>query len=165
MTARVLGVTVHTGWAACVIVDGSLTRPEILARERIELLGASERFCFHRAAEMPFERAQAWIDGMRSKATANATRALAPLWAHGVTACAIVARNDPSASLEKALASHPQLHRAEADFYRDVLRNASVVPVHIVAPVALDVNAIGRLAAPPWGRDQKLAALAAWSIG
>jgi len=34
--------------------------------------------------------------------------------------------------------------------------------VHVVSPRSLDVGTVGKLAPPPWGRDQKLAALAAW---
>ena len=51
---RAIGISVHTGWAACVVVavGGSLSRPETVANETIEILGASERFCFHLAAQM-----------------------------------------------------------------------------------------------------------------
>jgi hypothetical protein len=38
------------------------------------------------------------------------------------------------------------------------------VPVTIVPPASLDISRVGKLAGPPWGKDQKLAALAAWSL-
>jgi hypothetical protein len=164
MTHRTLGITIHTGWAACVVVGGSLRRPDIIANEIIEILGDSERFCYHRAAGMPLESARSWIRRMHAKALANARNALTPLLAPQVTSCAIVARAGTMGSLQEVLASHARIHSAEGCFYRDVVREACTAPAHIVAPASLDTRAVGKLAGPPWSRDQKLAALAAWSI-
>jgi hypothetical protein len=36
--------------------------------------------------------------------------------------------------------------------------------VRLVAPSSLDASKVGKLAEPPWGKVQKLAALAAWSV-
>jgi hypothetical protein len=124
---RAMGISVHTGWGACVVVGGSLAKPEIIASEVIRILDDSERFCFlHMAAEMKRTAAETWIATARRKATANARRALAPFFAKEVHACAI---------------------RAE-----------------VVPPARLDVSKVGKLAPAPWGRDQKLAALAAWLV-
>jgi hypothetical protein len=35
---RALGISIHTGWGACVVVGGSLREPEIVANEVIEVL-------------------------------------------------------------------------------------------------------------------------------
>jgi len=43
-------------------------------------------------------------------------------------------------------------------FYPDVLCDACPIPSQIIPPTALDVATVGKLAAAPWGRDQKLAA-------
>jgi hypothetical protein len=163
MMQRTLGVTIHTGWAACVVVAGSAKRPEIIANEIIEILGESERFCFHKAAGMPLGRARGWIERMQAKASENARKALAPLLEQ-VEGCAIVAREGTAGSLQQVLASHARIHSAEGYFYRDVVRDACTGPVRIVAAASLDARALGKLARPPWSRDQKLAALAAWSI-
>src|SRR5262245_54277660 len=161
---RALGISVHTGWGACVVVGGSLARPEIAANEVIEILGDSERFCFHMAEKMERPAAENWIAHARKKAIANARRALAPLVAQDVSVCAIVAKKGEAGSLDEELASHPRLHTAEGCFYRDVLRDACPIPVHVIPPSSLDPTKVGKLAAPPWGRDQKLAALAAWAV-
>ena len=58
---RAMGITIHTGWGACVVVGGSLAKPEIIANEVIEILGDSERFCFHMAADMSRAAAEQWI--------------------------------------------------------------------------------------------------------
>lgn len=160
---QAMGISIHTGWAACVVVAGSLKQPAIIANERIDILGDAERFCFHMAADMKPAAAEKWIAGIRKKALANAKKALAPLLTGDVAACAIVAKDGNPGTLETILASHPRIHTAEGCFYRDVLREACTAPVRLVAPKSLDISTVGKLAGPPWGRDQKLAALAAWS--
>jgi len=160
---RALGISVHTGWGACVVTAGSLRHPQIIASEVIEILPDAERFCFHAAAELDRVAAAAWIARARSKALASASRALAPLIAHSVDVCAIVAKEGEPGDLGEILGSHPRLHTAEGFFYRDVLRDACKIPVRIVVPSTLDASRVGKLAGPPWGRDQKLAALAAWT--
>jgi len=159
---RAIGISVHTGWGACVVVGGSLFEPEVVANEVVEILGNSERFCFHAAAELKPNAAQKWIERMRERALVNARRGLLPLIAK-VSVCAIVARKGQPGDLTADLPSHARIHTAEGYFYRDVFRDACTVPVRFVPPSSLDTSKVGKLAAPPWGRDQKLAALAAWS--
>jgi hypothetical protein len=159
-----IGISVHTGWAACVVVGGSLAEPEIVERREIELLGDAERFCFHMAADMPRGEARRWIQRAKQKALTNATRALEPLITNGVRRAAIVAKRGELGVLEEVLASHPRIHSAEGFFYRDVLCEACGVPANIVTPASLDISKVGKLVAPPWGKDQKLAALAAWAV-
>ena len=159
-----MGISVHTGWGACVVVGGSLSRPEIVANSVIDILGDSERFCFHMAAEMKLAAAEKWIADSRRKAIANAGRALSPFLVKNVSVCAIVAKDGEVGNLETVLASHPRIHMAEGCFYRDVLRDACTIPVRVIPPSSLDPSKVGKLAAPPWGRDQKLAALAAWAV-
>ncbi len=161
---RAIGISVHTGWGACVVVGGTLARPEIVANQVIQILGDSERFCFHLAEKMERTAAEKWIARARKDAMENAKRALAPLIKQDVSICAIVAKEGEVGNLDEVLASHPRIHTAEGFFYRDVLRDACAVPVRVVPPSSLDPSKIGKLAAPPWGRDQKLAALAAWTI-
>ena len=74
---RAIGISVHTGWGACVLVGGSIASPEIVANQVIEILGDLERFCFHIAAAMERTAAEEWIARARRKAVANARRALA----------------------------------------------------------------------------------------
>jgi hypothetical protein len=161
---RAMGISVHTGWGACVVVGGSLRQPEIVANDLIEILGDAERFCFHRAAEMERGAAEQWIAQLRRKAIANAERSLAPLLAHTVSVCAIVAKQGNAGDFDEVLASHPRIHTAEGCFYRDVLCAACAIPTQIVPPKSLDPSRLGKLAGPPWGRDQKLAALAGWTV-
>jgi hypothetical protein len=159
-----LGISPHTGWAACVVVGGSPRQPAIVANAVIDVLGDDERFCFHMAAEMAPAKALPWLTRLRKKALANARRALAPLITAKVIGGAVVATDRDPGPLDAILAAHPRIHTAEGCFYRDVFRNACSVPMHLVPPKWLDAASIGKIATKPWGRDQRLAALAAFSL-
>lgn len=145
------------------MVGGSLRSPKIVASEVLHVLGDKERFCFHAAAEMRRSLANDWIAQIRDKALSNARSALAPL-ARGVSVCALIAKDGEAGDLDRVLASHSRIHLAEGCFYRDIFRDACPIPTRIVHPSSLDPSKVGKLAPPPWGRDQKLAALAAWSV-
>jgi hypothetical protein len=160
---RALGISLHTGWGACVVVEGSLRKPQVVANEIIEILEDSERFCFHLAADMEYAAAEKWIAWMREKAVANSRRAIAPLLLQGVSVCAIVAKEGSPPALREVLASHPRIHAAEGFFYRDALREACSIPTRIVSPKSLDPSQVSKCVPAPWGRDQKLAALAGWT--
>ena len=159
---RAIGITVHTGWGACVVVGGSLREPEIVGSRVIELLEGVERFCYHRAAEMKAASVPEWLSQVRAKALDRARSELASLLDKSVAVGAIVAKDGDLPDAESALATHMRIHMAEGLFYRDVFRAAFQIPCRITPAASLDVTAVGKLAARPWGRDQKLAALAAW---
>lgn len=127
------------------------------------MVGDSERFCFHLAAEMPFEAAEKWIARVKEMAIRNARQALLHLLAQDVGVCALIAKEGVIGDLRQVLASHPRMHSAEGFFYRDVLVEACGIPTRIISPKSLDPSQVGKCAPPPWGRDQKIAALAAWS--
>lgn len=157
-----IGISVHTGWGACVVVGGSLREPQIIGNAVIELLQDAERFCYHRAAEMDGTAVREWLARMRRKALAQARSELAPLLTANVGIGAIVAKDGPLPDQDTALASHMRIHTAEGLFYRDIFREACQVPCRITPAASLEVAALGKLTTKPWGRDQKLAALAAW---
>lgn len=159
-----IGISVHTGWGACVVVGGSLRKPRIIGNVMIDLLEDAERFCYHRAAEMTRAAVQEWLARVRKKALTQARSKLAPLLTSNVGAGAIVAKDGVLADPDTALASHMRIHLAEGLFYRDVFREACQIPCRIIPPASLDTAAVGRLDTKPWGRDQKLAALAAWRV-
>ena len=147
-----------------MIVGGSPRKPEILGNKVIQLLADEERFCYHRASEMPAESVREWLTKVRAKALAQAQHALGPLITREVGVGAIVAKDGTLPDLTTILASHMRIHSAEGFFYRDVFRDACRIPCRIVPAPSLDVTAVGKLATTPWGRDQKLAALAAWQV-
>jgi hypothetical protein len=168
----------HTGWAACVLVSGSLRAPRVLERERVELVGDPERFVYHRAAELATREAERAIASARRDAERRARDALAEFAAHaaragaGLVACGIAAKDTPMpAALDEIVAAHPRIHVAEGCFYRDAWRDAARserLPSRVIAPRELEssaaraaVDALGKIVGRPWAKDQKLAALAA----
>lgn len=157
-----IGITIHTGWAACVVVGGSPRKPQIVGNRVIALLEGAERFCYHRAAEMDAAAVQEWLTGVRAKALAQARRELAALMGQQVRVGAIVAKEGALPAPDTALATHMRIHSAEGLFYRDVFRDACQVPCRIIPPASVDITVVGKLDTRPWGRDQKLAAAAAW---
>lgn len=159
---RAIGITVHTGWGACVVVGGSLREPQIIGNKVIELLEGVERFCYHRAAEMKPASVPEWLSQVRAKALRRARSELASLLDEHVSIGAIVAKDGDLPDPQTALATHMRIHMAEGLFYRDVFRDAFQIPCRITPAASLDIAAVGKLATKPWGQDQKLAALAAW---
>jgi hypothetical protein len=127
------------------------------------MVGDSERFCFHLASDMQFEAAVKWIAQVKERAVMNARQALVHLLAQDVSVCALIAKEGIMGDLRQVLTSHPRIHTAEGFFYRDVLLEACRIPTRIISPKSLDPSQVGKCAPAPWGRDQKLAALAAWS--
>ena len=82
-TPAALGFSVHTGWAAAVIITGGHGSIGVLVRDRLQLLPDESipRFVFHRAAELPIAAAK----GLITTATAMARKASAKQLARLVT--------------------------------------------------------------------------------
>jgi hypothetical protein len=89
-----------------------------------------------------------------------------------VTACGVPVTDPmPGWSVEDILAVHFRMHKAEGVLFRDVLVEAArecgikAVPIHeneLTEHAARPrITALGRSIGPPWGKDQKDAALAA----
>jgi hypothetical protein len=190
----VIGLESHSGWAALVALAGPVEEPSVVVRERIELSDPEDgraKQPFHAAEAMPFPRAAKFIAAAIADASRRAAgelgRVLEGMAKGGWTAarCGLVlssARALPA--LESILASHALIHAAEGDHFRDALAEAAesrgieVVRVprkelpgrasrilRISEPkLQAQVTRLGRTVGAPWGRDQKLAALAAWMV-
>ena len=99
-----------------------------------------------------------------------------------IAACAVLVGNPmPDWSVEQILAVHFRMHQAEGVLFRDALidaaRKCSLNVIELPEKTLLDhaektlqtsaanlsktISALGKLAGPPWGKDQKDAALAA----
>jgi hypothetical protein len=169
-----LGLTVHTGWAACVLAGGGLRDPRLEAREHLTLVADdAARFVFHRAAEMTRADAAPFVARARREAVERAAAVFRRLVeGRDVRACAVVAKSGAMPELDVVLASHPRIHTAEGIFYRDVISDAAKavgLRAHVVAPSELDakdrrLTEVGRAVGKPWNQDWKLAALAAWRL-
>jgi hypothetical protein len=171
-----IGIVAHTGWAAAISI-GAGAPPRLLDRRRVELVdgGFEVAGVFHAAAELPLAQAKRLVADVRKTAERNARASIGAivdaLRASGGAprACAIVGSAKELPDLAAILASHALIHTAEGDLYRSALaRGAEQHDLEVVMVSARDLDAhvgwmraMGREAGPPWGKDQKLAAVAA----
>jgi len=168
-----LGFRAHSGWAAMVAVSGTIDAPRILERRRIVIADCKQPY--HAAAGLPFPQAEALVRDAIDSSRALATEAIAACikslhsQGHEVAACGVLlGSGKPLPALEKILASHPLLHTAEGELFRDVLVWAAkecLLPVMGVREKRLDATTLERISSlrigPPWTQDQKCATVAA----
>ena len=184
-----VGFREHTGWAAMVALGGGVTAPVVLARNRYELSeGDLPRAVYHAARQLDLENAGRLVDQVglvaRTAAELQLRRTVAELEAAGyeIVGTAVAAPRELPADLSEILGSHPLVHTAEGQLFRNALAEASELlglPVtrfgqhelyeeaagHIGtsdASLRAQLTGLGRALGPPWQRDQKEAAAAAW---
>ncbi|MFL6662000.1 MAG: hypothetical protein ACJ8G7_07455 [Rhizobacter sp.] len=179
-----IGFKPHSGWAAVVVVGRDGGSLHLVERSRIALVDEPDdawaRQPYHAAEPLPRDDAVALVQrGIRSAhavALRETRRLLDRLRSarHEVSACGvIVGRPMPDWTTEQILAVHIRMHQAEGALFPDALAQAAaacgLAVVRLAdkdaeaqaAPFMAEVAALGRSAGPPWGRDQKVAALAA----
>lgn len=189
-----LGFSPHSGWAALVALGGDPRAPEVLLRERLLMTSSrlpGPKQPYHAVEGMPVSKAARLLERYLESATKLAAdglrTAVEALEQRGfrVACVAILQSNGRQAgSLEATLASHALIHTADGDHFRDALaeaaRRCGVEPsrirqreLHERAAAALkrpadelqaQVAGLGKSVGPPWGADQKAAALLAWLL-
>jgi hypothetical protein len=187
-----IGCRAHSGWAARVIVAGSVDAPTILGRRRIVIADpkiAGSKQPYHAAEGLPFPRAEQLVARCTERSRLMARQALqaaleeACAEGYEVRGCGVVlASGRPLPDLAATLASHALIRTAEGELFRNVIADASramKVPVTGVkerellaqASAALGLSdaklqsylrRIGRDLGPPWTQDEKSATLVAW---
>lgn len=188
-----LGVRTHSGWAVLVAIGGPSSAPFVADRRRLALCdGSFPRQPYHAAENLPAAKAQALVSRSLETAHRLAREAVAAAMkdrraaGHDVAGCGLLVGSGRPlpAELRAILASHPLIHTAEGEMYREALRvgceRAGVAVVGLrareieamaskrfkLSPDALRarVGALGKPLGPPWSQDEKLAALAAWLV-
>jgi hypothetical protein len=183
------GMKAHSGWAALVVIgerDGELVMAD---RRRIELVEEEwARQPYHAAEELKpaaaLDVVKRGVEEARRIAVREMRAAVKRELEQGnkVTACAVLVVDPmPEWSVEEILAVHFRMHKAEGVLFRDALCRAAKVcglrlveiPEKTLAPhaegalgipasaLAKEIARLGKAAGPPWGKDQKDAALAA----
>src|ERR1700691_992360 len=189
-----IGIRAHSGWAATVAVvqAGPKDAPAAIMRRRIEMADrgvAGPSQPYHAAVGLDIREAAQHVANSAARAALLAAtglrgmvedlRRLGPRTA----GCSLLlASGRPLPPLERILASHPLLHTAEGELFREALRAATrecglplvtVTERDLFARAAADLNlsaaqierhvdAMGKGIGPPWRQDQKFAAVAAW---
>lgn len=187
-----IGLRAHSGWAAMVALLESSGEITIVDRRRINLADPQVPGFpqpYHAAAEAPAGRARQLVDGCvaacRRLAGEGIRLAVEDLSLRGlkVVACGVLTGSGRALpAFEAILASHPMLHTAEGEMFREALldgaarcglatRTLKERDAYMRAAAALGiapsemrgcVQALGASIGPPWREDQKLAAAAAW---
>jgi hypothetical protein len=187
-----VGCRAHTGWAALVVVVGGVARPEVLFRHRAELgdpAGRVKRNVYQASRGLEPEKAAGAVQAAEEIAAEQAAAAFERTVRDAndrgavVRSCAVVVGSFPSAArLESILRSHALAHAAEGHLYQHALLNGAqaqeletfAIPKRTIweqgeSALGLDrdelpgwIDRLRRELGPPWGEDQKLAALAAW---
>ena len=183
------GLKAHSGWAALVVLgrhDGGL---KVIERSRLELVEeAWAKQPYHAAEKLkPAEAGRVvkrGIDAAKRIALREIGRAVKRTRESGfeIRGCGLlVGIPMPDWSVAEILAVHFRMHQAEGVLFREVLAEAAgacdvrlvAIPEKLLlehAEVALATTAsslieriavLGKSVGPPWGKDQKGAALAA----
>ena len=177
-----------------IVLGSAAAGPRVLARSRVALIDdrdTESKQPYHAVEFLCVEEATGRLRGYLEVATAMARAAIETQCA-AVRQCGYEANfagiiesagRKPS-SLSAVLKSHALIHAAEGDHFRNALSAAAerqglrvcriqarVLEPHAVTQLRLPlkamldtVNSWGRQVGPPWGADQKKAALLAWTL-
>jgi hypothetical protein len=184
-----LGFKAHSGWAALVVLGSDNGELVVVDRRRVELVEEEwARQPYHAAEELKADAARKLVKRGIDAAYRIAAREMRAALTqerkrkNDVTACAVLVGNPmPDWSVEQILAVHFRMHQAEGVLFRDALiiaaQKCSIEVIEVPEKTLLShaektlrtsanalsrkLGALGKLAGPPWAKDQKDAALAA----
>ena len=185
------GLKAHSGWAALVVLGKQGASLQVVDRQRMELVSENALWAkqpYHAAEGLSPRDAskvvKSGIDAARRIALREMRRAIKRACQDGdkLGACALLVGDPmPDWSVEEILAVHFRMHKAEGVLFRDVLaqaaRGCNVRLVEVPEKQLLEraqaalampattllkiIATLGKSAGPPWGKDQKDAAIAA----
>lgn len=182
-----LGFKSHSGWAVLVVVGIAGKDFQIVDRQRIELIEQGETWAkqpYHAAENLEPGEARhvvaAGIESARRVSLRQMREIISVLKerGHKIAGCGVLVPGPmPNWTRDEILAVHFRMHKAEGVLFPDSLCQAAgecKLPLIIVPEkkmnelaeantnVSLDTIApLGKSIGPPWGKDQKSAALAA----
>ena len=185
----VFGLKAHSGWAALVVLGRQKDDVVVVDRRRVELVEDEwARQPYHAAEGLKPELARDLVKRGSDAAHRIAIREIRAALKretdrkNQVKACAVLVGSPmPGWSVDEILAVHFRMHKAEGVLFRDALVQAAkeckIKAVEIPEKELLNhaehklktpankltaqLSALGKAAGPPWGKDQKEAALAA----
>jgi hypothetical protein len=194
MKRAALGIRMHSGWGVLVALSGAAASLEVLDRRRIvtidpQIIGSSQPY--HHAANLGLPESERYLANCAAISERLAFTAIGDLLkeldARGCRiegAAVLLASGRPLPPLGKILASHPLIHTAEGEFFRNAASKACErlkIPVtairereleqqakttfgNVASRVQRRISTLGASLGPPWTKDHKTAALAAVTI-
>ena len=192
MKQAAVGLRVHSGWAAMVVVYLERGEPVVLVRKRarlVENFSYTFRQPYHTAEQMEIRDARAFVAKVQAEARRLALRAICELGEEtrqqGVKltrSALLLASGRELPELEKILASHALIHTADGELFREALTQASqrcglkmksVREKELLSKASTGwhtrpatllrrASELGKPLGAPWSQDEKFATLAAW---
>lgn len=183
------GIKAHSGWAALVVVGRHAGDLVVADRRRLELVEeAWARQPYHAAETLAPAAARKVVERGVEAARRIAAREIRAAASrerernNEVAACAVLVSSPmPEWSTEEILAVHFRMHKAEGVLFKEALargvrwcgprlvaipekqlaERAEAALSLPISDLAKTIGALGKAVGPPWGKDQKDAALAA----
>lgn len=195
MKRAALGVRMHSGWGVLVAVSGGDSDSlEVVDRRRIvttdpRIPGANQPY--HHAATLGRPESERYLatcaaaaERLALAAVGEVVQELEGRHYRIVGSSILLASSRPLPSLAKILESHPLIHTAEGEFFRNAVRKAceclkiSITQIierelseqaktvfgNAASQVQRRISSLGSSIGPPWTKDHKTAALAASMI-
>ncbi|HSY48983.1 MAG TPA: hypothetical protein VLC46_09240 [Thermoanaerobaculia bacterium] len=188
-----VGLKAHSGWAALVAMGASGHGYQLVDRRRIELVEPGDadwaKQPYHAAEGLSPSEATKIVERGVASARRIAVREMRALVersqkrGHQIAGCAVLTGTPmPEWTIDQIRSVHVRMHKAEGLLFPDALTSAAgasglntiAIPEKTLdarAEESLDLDeamasvaALGKAAGPPWGKDQKTAALAAMIV-
>ena len=186
-----LGFKSHSGWAALVVIGETGSEFRVIDCRRIELIEEGELWAkqpYHAAEDLDADEARNVVNRGVESAHRIAVKQLREIAneiqksGHEIAGYAVLIPSPmPDWSTAEILAVHMRMHKAEGFLFPDALCRAAEkcgLPLIEIREKQIDeraelafaapfdsileiITALGRSVGPPWGKDQKSAALAA----
>ena len=175
-----------------VVLAGPMESPIVVERRRVEIADpkiVGSKQPYHAAKGLSLKGAEALVSACAeasAQLAAEAVRkAIADVRQKGYeisTSCILTGSGRSIPPLDKILASHPLLHTAEGELFRNASARAclkhclpviAVKEIELIDRAAKDIGIsgdlidqhlqrMGKAIGPPWRQDEKHASLAAW---
>src|ERR1700678_574554 len=134
MQPAAIGIRAHSGWAAVVVVSGAPGAIEIIDRRKIVITASNVKEAnqpYHHAKDLSLPDAERCLGECAAASERLAGEALRETMQESrrqkgeVISCAILlAAGRTLPPLSKVLTSHPLIHTAEGEFFRQSFRKA-----------------------------------------
>lgn len=190
MKRAAIGVRMHSGWGALVVVSNQAGKVEVIERRRLTIVASGNRGGkqpYHFAKRLELSEAEKFLEEFFLDSTRRAATGVRNLLDEIggqyqiVGSALLLASGRPLPALPRILAAHPLIHTAEGEFFRQAFSKGCEslkVPVtgfrergldecvkttlgKSAARIRRQISTLGRSLGPPWTSDQKMASLAA----
>jgi len=171
------GFKAHSGWAALVVIGSSSDGFVVIDRRRIELVDETwAKQPYHAAEDLPAAEArrlvQRGIDAAHRIAKREMRAFVKRSAGHEIAGCAVLIGTPmPDWTIDQILSVHVRMHKAEGVLFPSALiAAAEACGLNVVAipekglPLDDKLTTLGKSVGPPWGKDQKTAAMTAMIV-